>query len=167
MKNFPFKAINPDTNEEQTFWYSRSIAAAIVVFSKDDYGNWYVLANKRGPGCPDFTGYWVCPCGYLDFGETVVETAARECFEETGVKLPIESIKFIGYNDSPRENRQNVTFKFVTILDSKPSTSNFNNEEKETTDIQWIPFTEISNYKWAFDHEDLITKAYSLKNLFQ
>lgn len=156
MKNFPFKAINPDTNKEETFWYSRSMAVCITVFARNTEGLFCILANKRGPGCPDFVGYWVCPCGYLDFNETTKEAAARECYEETGVKLPVESIEFVGYEDSINSNRQNVTFRFSICLNETVETTNDNNEGKETTDIKWIPVKDIDNYKWAFGHRDLI-----------
>ena len=160
MKNFPFKAINPDTGKEQEFWYSRSMATAIFVFGEDSEGNVYVLANKRGPGCPDFIGYWVCPCGYLDYNERLVDAAVRECREETGVILNPDMVLFMNYNDDPKENRQNVTFRFTIYLDlPNDSLSNKENEEGETTDIKWIPVSEINNYDWAFGHKDLIVEA--------
>ncbi len=156
MKNFPFKAVNPDTGVEETFWYSRSMAVAVFVFARNSEGEWCVLANKRGPGCPDFVGYWVCPCGYLDFNETIADAVIRECYEETGVTLSKDSLKFIGYNDSPKENRQNVTFTFAAVLDYMPRTSSANNEESETSDIKWISVNELSQYSWAFNHKRLI-----------
>lgn len=175
MKNFPFKTINPDTGEEQTFWYSRSMAAALFVFAPNFVRKWYnpltwfrkqkwfVLANKRGPGCPDFIGCWCCPCGYLDYDETLKEAAIRECKEETGVIIPIDKVKFAEINDDPKDsNRQNVTARFYTSLNSIVSTSNSDNEEEETSDIQWIPIKELNNYDWAFNHDRILTHI--LKN---
>lgn len=157
MRNFPFKAINPDTGQWQTFWYSRSMAAAIFVFAPDKRGDLCVLANKRGPGCPDFIGYWCCPCGYLDYDETLKEAAVRECKEETGVILPIESVKFAELNDDPKDsNHQNVTARFYATLESTTETSNSENEEEETSDIRWIPVNKISDYEWAFGHGKII-----------
>lgn len=156
MKNFPFKAINPDTNKEETFWYSRSVTVCITVFAEDDSGNLCVLANKRGPDCPDFVGYWVCPCGYLDFNETVVEAAARECFEETGVRIPTSTIRFTRYNDDPKANLQNISLRFTVQLGQVVNTTNIYNEGKETSEIKWIPVKDIDSYKWAFNHDQLI-----------
>lgn len=156
MKNFPIKAINPDTGKEEIFWHSRSIAVCLTVFAKNKQNAWCVLANKRGPGCPDFVGYWVCPCGYLDYNETTKEAAARECFEETGVRIPIENIQFIGYEDIVEANHQNVTFEFAGILPNAVNTSSEYNEGNETSDIRWIPIKDIYNYKWAFGHDILI-----------
>jgi 8-oxo-dGTP diphosphatase len=157
MKNFPFKAINPDTSQEEIFWYSRSIAVCITVYATDFNNNLCILANKRGPGCPDFIGYWVVPCGYLDFNETTKEAAIRECFEETGIKVPESVVRFVGYEDSVIANRQNVTFRFTANLETIEETTNTFNEDDETSDIKWIPIKDIDNYKWAFNHQQLIT----------
>lgn len=156
MKNFPFKAINPDTNQEETFWYSRSIAVCITVYAADSNNNLCILANKRGPGCPDFIGYWVVPCGYLEFNETTKEAAIRECFEETGIKVPESVVRFVDYEDSVIANRQNVTFRFTANLGTIEETTNTFNEDNETSDIKWIPIKDINNYKWAFNHQQLI-----------
>ena len=158
MKNFPFKAINPDTGKEQIFWYSRSMAAAIFVFAPNKDEELCILANKRGPGCPDFIGCWCCPCGYLEYEDTLKEAGVRECKEETGVIISIDSVKFAEINDDPKDsNHQNVTARFYTTLDSVVTTSNSENEDEETSDIQWIPIKELNNYNWAFNHDRIIT----------
>lgn len=38
------------------------------------------------------TGQWCIPGGYMEAGETGEEAAARECFEETGLKVKIVSL---------------------------------------------------------------------------
>lgn len=162
MKNFPFKAVNPDTGKEETFWYSRSMAAAIFVFARNEEGSLCVLANKRGPGCPDFVGCWVCPCGYLDYNETLAQCAIRECKEETGVVVPLETVKLVGINDSPEANRQNVTARFIARLDRTVVTSNSGNEEEETSEIRWIPVSKIEKFEWAFDHDNIIKEILPL-----
>ena len=62
MKNFPIKVqedtiINGENMKGKTFWVSRSCAVAVFVFANIK-GIWYVLANQRGKGCPDYQGYW-------------------------------------------------------------------------------------------------------------
>lgn len=159
MKNFSFTAVNPDTKELQVFWYSRSVAGVIVVFAENKYGEICILANKRGQGCPDFVGYWCCPCGYLDFNESIEDAVIRECREETGITLNKKDVHFINYSDSLEENNQNVVFRFVAVLPKTVKTSNIENEKDETEEIKWIPLTEVKNYNWAFKHDELITCA--------
>jgi 8-oxo-dGTP pyrophosphatase MutT (NUDIX family) len=146
-------------------WFSRSVAASIFVFCKNENGSWCVLASERGEEAADYQGYWNCPCGYLDFDETTVACARRECYEETGVELNINDIKFIGFEDDPvTANRQNVTFRYYVIVNDKTTKdfkfSKTNNEGKEVGRIEWIPIESVGNYGWAFGHEKRINEIF-------
>jgi len=147
-------------------WFSRSMATALFVFSKDENGDWCVLACERGEEAADFRGMWNCPCGYLSRNETAKECAVRECFEETGVKIPIESLIFIGYEDDPvKANRQNVTFRFAAKIEDR-ITSDFkfskeHNEGKEVGKIAWVKVKDIDNYEWAFNHKNRIVEIFN------
>lgn len=166
---------NSDINEEAFLelinkcfigWFSRSMATALFAFCKDEEGDWCVLASERGEEAADFRGMWNCTCGYLDYDETTKECAVRECFEETGVKLPIESLIFIGYEDDPvKANRQNVTFRFAAKIEDR-ITSDFkfskeHNEGKEVGKIAWVKVKDIDNYEWAFNHKNRIVEIFN------
>lgn len=146
-------------------WFSRSMATAIFVFCKDADGDWCVLASERGAEAADFRGMWNCPCGYLDFNETVRGCAIRECLEETGVKIDPSQLTFIGYEDDPiTANRQNVTFRFGVWITDKVTTdfefSKKNNEGEEVGEIKWIKVNDIDNYEWAFNHKTRINEIF-------
>lgn len=141
-------------------WYSRSVGVAIFTFCKNEEGRWCVLASKRGKEAADFQGFWNSVCGYLDFNETAVEAAIREAKEETGIDLQGEKIQFVGYEDSPTANRQNVTLRFCCFITTK-KTSDFvfskeGNEGDEVDEIKWLPIEEVDDYSWAFGHEKRI-----------
>lgn len=154
--NFPFKC------HGKTLWYSRSVAVVLFAFCKNKENEWCVLANKRGNGTPDYQGYWNAICGYLDFSETTLQGAARECKEETGIEIPVANISICGINSDPTENRQNVIVMHKAILDGTiDEWSNFSRkymEKYEVEDIQWIPFSQIDKYNWAFHHDVMINK---------
>ena len=147
----------------RTFWISRSIAVVGFIYGYDKDNNRYILAVKRGTGTPDpeFVGCWCLPCGYLDYDETIEEALKREVFEETG--LNIENPYFMNLldvNSDPKsDKRQNVTFRYGYIV-QEPITevklTAKNSEKNEVADIKWIPTNEIDNYKWAFNHNELI-----------
>lgn len=140
-------------------WFSRSAAVATAVLLNDN-GQWYVLANQRGSGTPDYQGYWNLPCGYLDYNEDASEAAMREVYEETGIRLT--NVKEFGHSTSPKENRQNVCFFFVSVLKGSISQYNFstdNMEENEVSGIQWLPLDKCDTLQWAFDHDELIEKV--------
>ena len=147
-------------------WFSRSVAAAIFVYCKDKDGDWCVLASERGEEAADYRGFWNCCCGYLSFNETVKEAALRELYEETGVFIADESIvKFIGYEDSPEANRQNVTFRFAAFIEDAVTDdftfSKKNNEGKEVGEIKWIKMANVDDYMWAFNHDKRIVEIFN------
>jgi ADP-ribose pyrophosphatase YjhB (NUDIX family) len=159
MKNFPI--IDSKTGREH--WISRSVAVVGLVFGYDEDEKEYILAVQRGTGTPDpeFVGKWCLPCGYLDYDETLEEALQREVFEETGVLLATDSIELLEVNSDPKsDKRQNVTFHYQAIakeetLANIPLTTE-NSEPYEVSDIKWIPYSEVDNYEWAFNHKELI-----------
>lgn len=141
-------------------WFSRSVAVATAVLLNDN-GKWYILAGQRGAGTPDYQGYWNLPCGYLDYNEDTKEAAIREVYEETGIKLNPAQVKPFGTSSSPYENRQNVIFFYVAILNEDKRNLNFsldNMEENEVSGLQWLPLDKCGTLQWAFDHDELIEK---------
>lgn len=63
-----------------------SVTADVVIFTMDEDAELNVLLIKRG-GHP-FKDHWAIPGGFLETGkESLEEAAARELFEETGVKV--------------------------------------------------------------------------------
>ena len=148
-------------------WFSRSMAVAMFTFCKNKDGEWCVLASERGEEAADFQGYWNSVCGYLDYNETTKEAAVRETYEECGIKLDASQIQFVGYEDNPSANHQNVTFRFCTFIKDK-TTDDFtfskeHNEGKEVGKIMWMRINEIDNYQWAFNHGKRIKEIYASK----
>lgn len=164
MENFSFK------HDGQTFWYSRSMAVSLFVFTFKD-GEVHLLANKRGKGTPDFQGYWNASCGYLDFNETLSQAAARESLEEVGLKLHPNELIEMQINSAVTENRQNVTQRFMTFIPYERFTedmfSTSLSEKNEVEKIEWIPASKIFNntdfrnkYNWAFGHDEIAKDFY-------
>lgn len=143
------------------YWYSRSVATVPFVFCKDDKGVMRVLANKRGSGTPDYQGCWNVPCGYLVFNVDGQDNCIKEIYEETGVNVPKEKLKFFGLSTSPSENKQNVSIRYYAILDGVISDyplTNAHSEKNEVDDIKWISLDDIGEYQWAFGHDKRINE---------
>ncbi len=146
-------------------WLARDIAVAVSAIAFCDQTP-YVLVNQRGPGVPNFQGFWNLPCGYLDYDETTQEAAIREVWEECGVNIhPLLEASHIHYfdqpwdvNSTPRGTRQNVTIHhgLVVTVEQLPPVSNANNEPNETSDIRWLPLNEVEALEFAFDHKPRI-----------
>lgn len=166
MKNFPF------THNDQTLWYSRSVACSMYLFIYSrKTKQWYVLVSKRGPGCPSNVGKWNVPGGYLDFDETLEECARRECYEETGVKVT-EELKLVSISTDLKSKKQNIICSFYAIRevnDVSEIRSEFtfdNNEQNEVTDIDlwWIGYFKESSERaaqsMAFGHDMMIKEIF-------
>ncbi len=148
-------------------WLARDIAvatSALLVWQDRPH----ILVNQRGTGLPNFVGYWNLPCGYLDYDETTQEAAIREVWEECGVNLhPLIADAHALFfdqpwdvNSVPRGDRQNVTIHhgIVASVNELPPVSNVNNEPNETSDIRWLPLTEVNSLEFAFDHRPRISR---------
>jgi 8-oxo-dGTP pyrophosphatase MutT (NUDIX family) len=145
MKNFP---VNVDGKE---YWISRSNAVVGIIY-KYENGEYYILANKRGKGCPDYVGKWNIPCGYVDYDENIFHAVSREIFEETGLNVPENHWSLWVVNSDPSDEKQTISFRFyATYGDYYGELSTEHSEPDEVEEIKWIPFSEIENYEWAFN----------------
>ena len=152
MRNFP---VNLGGKE---YWISRSCAVVGILLKRDDEkGKVSVLANKRGPGCPDFVGKWNVPCGYVDYNETLEEAVSREVFEETGLKISPSEWELNSINSDPKDsNRQNITVRFISLYNGTSEFDTSNSEKGEVDDVRWIELNDIDNYEWAFEQYRLL-----------
>lgn len=168
-----FKITAKEDNKE--YWISRAVAVVGVVVGVKNGNISSFLVSQRGPGCPDFVGDWACTCGYLDWDETAEEGVVRELYEELGIKVSSNKANLWKViTDPKRDSRQNVIFRYIIPIDqseldemvelSKAAISNPESrggEQGEVSDIKLISVTDLPNYNWAFNHDDVILDAYN------
>lgn len=146
------------TIDGRQLWDGRyCCVVGIVIYYDKATRTHYILANKRGPGCPNEIGKWNMPCGFLDAGSGE-ENIAREVLEETGVCINPIMFKEHGHGDLATS--RNVTFRYVALVPFKydlalPSQLK-GGEENEVSEIAWISEYDIDKYDWAFEHEHII-----------
>jgi 8-oxo-dGTP pyrophosphatase MutT (NUDIX family) len=160
--------------EDGPIYHSRSVAVVhlIMVVSTHDPR---ILLTKRSMLMADEPGKWCIPCGYLDWDETVEEAAKREIKEETGVDLEsftddqkITDTLLVGINSSPKSNRQNVSMRYLTILDVEelPGTT----LNPEVSEIMWVSPNQLHLLKegFAFNHQVVIQEMLDVaKSIFE
>lgn len=162
--NFPIK------HNGKTYWISRSCALVGVIYAKNNSGQWCVLAEKRGPGCPDEIGKWCVPCGYIERNkEDGPEGLVRECFEETGLRLDKDKFKLIGVSYD-RDEKQNIChyYKMIitdaTVEELSRELDSSNSEPDEVDALRFIPLKDIDEYDWAFNHHGLVQRVFEITN---
>lgn len=154
--------ITEGEHKGETYWSGRYTAVSGIITANVN-GEFYVLANKRGEGCPDYAGYWNMPCGFLERNETAEEGVAREVLEECGVNLDPKIFHLDSVETEPAFcNNGNVTLRYsaTLLLDKLPKFGKTSGEENEVTDIKWIPLKDFRKYKWAFNHYDIVKNLY-------
>lgn len=137
----------------ETYWVHRAVAVCVIAVHNNKF-----LLNKRGENAPDFQGCWNLPCGYLDFDETTKEAAARELFEECGVKVNPDNFQFLYVDDKPTSNKQNVVFHYVVSLNGEMETTADNADDGEVEEIGYFTKEEIENMSMAFNHKEIIQR---------
>ena len=150
--------IEEDEHRGVTLWSGRFCAVCGIVVNRID-DKLYVLANKRGDGCPDYNGYWNMPCGFLEIFENGQEGVAREIKEECGISITPEKFKFVTVETEPgRCNNGNVTLRYIAIGEEfmDLTVTALSGEINEVSDVRWIPLNDIHKYKWAFNHYEIL-----------
>ena len=167
-----FKITAKEDNKE--YWISRAVAVVGVIVGVKNGNISSFLVSQRGPGCPDFIGSWACTCGYLDWDETAEEGVVRELYEELGINVPISKVNLWKVvTDPKRDSRQNVILRYIIPIDQDELEEMVEKsklamidpevrggEREEVSDVKLISVTDIPNYTWAFNHDDVILEAY-------
>lgn len=154
-----------------TLWSGRYCAVCAIILCQayipNEHGTkefkWFILANKRGTGTPDFQGKWNLPCGFMERGESGEQAATREAEEETGVFVYPNDFEFFSVETDPNtSNKGHVTLRYIAKLkraDLPATHVGEGGEANEVSSIAWIPLTDIEKYDWAFHHKELIYKV--------
>lgn len=153
-------------NDGRKVAIDRSVGLVLIPIIKKD-NEIFILCNKRGKRTSECKELWNLPSGYLDWDESGEEGAVRECFEECGIKIPLELVKEVEHSTKPTENRQNIIFRYIAELPESYlnlELSFKNSEFNEVTDIKWIKFSEINNYNFAWTQLETIKRI--VNNLY-
>ena len=138
----PNKCIKDENGNEQ--WISRSTVVIPVVFKLDEKtGEIFTLVEQRGKAV-SHTGEWCCPCGFIDWDETLEEACQREVREETGLELDLKSIVFVDIVSDPKTSNQTIDTWYMCWADKE---SDFDKSKIETVDeifdVRWLKVGKV------------------------
>jgi ADP-ribose pyrophosphatase YjhB (NUDIX family) len=87
-----------DENCNYVFYQNPIPAAGVIIVENNE-----ILLVKRAH--PPKLGWWCIPAGFMEWDEHPTQTAIREAYEETGLKVKLESFfEVYSGNDDPRNN---------------------------------------------------------------
>ncbi|MEV8365911.1 NUDIX hydrolase [Streptomyces niveus] len=113
----------------------------------------HVLLIERG--WDPFEGMWALPGGHVDPGEEVQTAAARELAEETGITVPMESLREVGTFTAPGRDPRGryVTVAYTATLPERVEPT----AGDDATRAVWWPLSWLPEL--AFDHAAIIRAA--------
>jgi 8-oxo-dGTP pyrophosphatase MutT (NUDIX family) len=118
----------------------RELSAGVVLVRRMRGRWWFAAVRPRGkPG-----GTWVLPKGLIDPGETAVETALREGYEETGIRSELDSklgdVRYVYTWEGER------VFKVVSFFLARARRGRIAavpvGMEVEVADARWLPLED-------------------------
>ena len=99
--------------------------------------NQILLLRRFNTGFRD--GEYSVPAGHLEGGETVMEAAAREGAEETGVKIQIKNMMFSTVMHRIEDDERVDFFVVVDQWEGEP----FNAEPDKCDDVRWVELNAL------------------------
>lgn len=96
------------------------------------------LILKRGPTAPWHPNLWNFPGGRLDPGETYLEAAVRECFEET--QLQARNLQLC--HRYTHEDRWTLRV-FACEAEGQPQLN------YEHTEFQWVSIDDVDDFEYV------------------
>jgi 8-oxo-dGTP pyrophosphatase MutT (NUDIX family) len=131
-----------DYHDDPSAPKANSMVPAVNVVVVNDAGD--VLLIRRSDN-----GNWAVPGGAIDLGESMVQAAARETREETGIDCEITGL--VGIYTDPKHlilytSNGEVRQEFSILL-TAVATGGQPTPSSESSDVRWVPREDLAGYQ--------------------
>ncbi len=107
-------------------------------------GGGIILVRRKNP-----PHGWALPGGFVEVGESLEESARREAFEETGLKITLQE-QFHTYSDPARDARMHtITTVYIASAEGEPRGGD------DAAEAKVFPLGELPS-PLCFDHSRII-----------
>jgi 8-oxo-dGTP pyrophosphatase MutT (NUDIX family) len=149
----PNWTVKDENGQDQ--WISRSVVVIPIVFKLDIQTNdIYCLLEKRGSSVTH-TGEWCCPCGYIDWDESLEEACVREVREETGITINKDRIHFFEVASDKYSKSQSVDLWYECWVDDTVDYHKDTRQEiltpDEVQEIKWLKVAHMDTNNLNID----------------
>jgi mutator protein MutT len=110
-----------------------AVTVHLLFFREDQI----LLLRRFNTGYAD--GQYSVPAGHLDGGETVLEAAAREAEEETGLRIDQQDMSFSSVLHRLEDEERVDFFVHVRNWEGEPS----NTEPDKCDELRWVKVDEL------------------------
>lgn len=126
------------------------ISCGGIVFREEREEKYFLIVQSKK------NEHWLCPKGHLEEGESEIECAKREIFEETGIS-ELQKIKNfeIKAEYSTKEGNTKKVFFFLFRTNEENLTP-----KDDVKDAKWLTFNEAYNLITFDETKQAFKKAY-------
>lgn len=114
--------------------YYMPVVGVVIINSKNE-----ILFQKRSKCKKNNPGKWGICGGKVNFGETPIEAGVRETFEEIGISLNKEDLKFVSINP------HNKGFFTVYYVKQDVDINNCKLQKEEVEELKYFKIEELRN----------------------
>ena len=120
------------------------------VFCNNDNGEICTLVGKRTSTSPTGANLYTPPMGMVEPEENPYDATVRECFEETGIKLPKHKVVSYDTETYQMQGKQYTGANFYAVLDGTINEYPIGDGDGENEKFIWLPLSKIKTIPWAF-----------------
>ncbi len=125
--------------------YKNPALAVDIIIEKDE--NIILITRKHEP----YANSYALPGGFVEYGEVVEDTAVREAYEETHLK--VQPLEILGCYSSPDRDPRKHVISIVFIAKTNDKLPQGGDDAKTAN---FYPLKDVVNMKLAFDHKQII-----------
>lgn len=127
-----------DENGNDVWVVRSSVVIPVVIKYDDKSGDFYALLEKRGAAV-SHSGEWCCPCGFIDWDESLEEACQREVMEETGLELSLDEIQFFKVETDKNSRSQSIDhWYFCFVGNDKDFMMSKVKTKDEILELRWL-----------------------------
>lgn len=133
--------------------------AIVLVYRRNADGEVELLWQRRSEKVDRFAGdYDLSAGGHINLGETVVEAAKREAFEEIGAEILADELSLVTIRSF---NRNRIAWIFAADYTGRAEDFRFSDEE--VSEVKWVPLAEVDEFREKFAKAPLKKDALTLE----